>query len=368
MSAPPGMPSQGYVSPFARHGNWTVFDNALVDTLLPHLSPSAWAVLSVILRQTQGWQREDAEASQKNLADATGMTPSTVATALGQLLDPATFPPSVVDQRCGGVLLSNAETRSRREPTTYRLNPAFRLRASAVRRFGDADDPASHYQVRVQAAPGVIEGAGGASTSIFEVLSTAIFGARYKDRVKAIPSGGKGASRQRSSGDEAIAFSSLGAAADAIAAGVDALSPSGQVHAILATARALYDPRTVPLDREGSKDAGALRNNVRGGGRAVRLLIQYALEGVTGNPLRYVMAAQSGRERDGKEARASGRAGRVAGAGPEVGAVYLVDVVKAFVDAGVPRSEFVGAGTDTAGNRKYRYHPAAPEAHAAEQP
>ena len=248
MSIPPAIPpaippsqSAGYVSPFARLGHWTVFDNALVDTLLPHLSSSAWAVLSVMLRQTQGWQREDAEASQKSLADATGMTPSTIASALTQLLDPSTFPAAVVDHRCGGVLLSNAETRSRREPTAYRLNPAFRLRASVTRRFGDADNPESTYEIRPQIAPGSIEDARRASTAIFEVLSTAIFGARYKDRDKAIPSGGRGAARQRSSEESGeFTYPSLGAAADAIAAAADALSPSGQIRAILATARALY--------------------------------------------------------------------------------------------------------------------------------
>jgi hypothetical protein len=46
--------------PFAQ-GNFTVFDNYILDEIMPDLSGSAWKVLTVVIRQTVGWVAKDAK-------------------------------------------------------------------------------------------------------------------------------------------------------------------------------------------------------------------------------------------------------------------------------------------------------------------
>ena len=43
------------IQPFDLDKRFTKFSNALIDHIMPRLSPSSWKVLTVIIRQTVGW-------------------------------------------------------------------------------------------------------------------------------------------------------------------------------------------------------------------------------------------------------------------------------------------------------------------------
>lgn len=48
-----------HTKPFARQGNFTQFDNAVIDEIMPRLIPNAWVLLCYIIRKTVGWQKKD---------------------------------------------------------------------------------------------------------------------------------------------------------------------------------------------------------------------------------------------------------------------------------------------------------------------
>ena len=65
------------IKPFERHGNYTVFDNALLDRIMPVIRPTSWVVLSYILRRTIGWQRDREVLSYTNIRTGTGIKSDT---------------------------------------------------------------------------------------------------------------------------------------------------------------------------------------------------------------------------------------------------------------------------------------------------
>lgn len=74
------------IKPFARQGNYVIFDVALIDYLMPELSSTAWKILSYIVRQTRGWQREEAPLSYKDIMKGTGVSSSaTIKSGLTEL-------------------------------------------------------------------------------------------------------------------------------------------------------------------------------------------------------------------------------------------------------------------------------------------
>lgn len=80
------MPSKRIVRPFDSHGCLTQFHNALLDSVMPNVSPNAWKILCLIIRQTVGWQREDAGISYGTIQRATGIgSRTTVSAALKEL-------------------------------------------------------------------------------------------------------------------------------------------------------------------------------------------------------------------------------------------------------------------------------------------
>jgi len=54
------------IKPFARPG-FTMFNNYTLDHIMPDLSASGWKVLCVAIRQTIGWQDEEAESGRREM-------------------------------------------------------------------------------------------------------------------------------------------------------------------------------------------------------------------------------------------------------------------------------------------------------------
>jgi hypothetical protein len=54
------------IKPFARPG-FTMFNNYILDHIMPDLSANSWKVLCVAIRQTIGWQDEEAESGRREM-------------------------------------------------------------------------------------------------------------------------------------------------------------------------------------------------------------------------------------------------------------------------------------------------------------
>lgn len=52
------------IKPLSRPG-YTMFNNYILDHIMPDLSPSGWKILCVAIRQTIGWVDEDTESGRK---------------------------------------------------------------------------------------------------------------------------------------------------------------------------------------------------------------------------------------------------------------------------------------------------------------
>lgn len=74
------------IKPFTRQDGYTIFDNTILDYIMPSVSGNAWKVLCLIIRKTRGWQKESDEISFSQIRDGSGIkTNHTVARAVDEL-------------------------------------------------------------------------------------------------------------------------------------------------------------------------------------------------------------------------------------------------------------------------------------------
>ena len=75
------------VRPFDSHGCLTSLHNCLLDSVMPAVSPNAWKILCLIVRQTNGWSRSDAGLSYSTIQAGTGIASrTTVSNAIKELV------------------------------------------------------------------------------------------------------------------------------------------------------------------------------------------------------------------------------------------------------------------------------------------
>jgi phage replication O-like protein O len=65
------------IKPFARQGNFTVFDNAILDHIMPEVSNTAWKVLCFVIRKTIGWQKDQDGLALSQIGIGTGIKSNT---------------------------------------------------------------------------------------------------------------------------------------------------------------------------------------------------------------------------------------------------------------------------------------------------
>ena len=66
------------MKPFQNAGQYTVFENAILDTVLPMCSPNEWKILCVAIRKTVGWHKKEDVISLSQFQKASGMSRPTV--------------------------------------------------------------------------------------------------------------------------------------------------------------------------------------------------------------------------------------------------------------------------------------------------
>ena len=76
------------IKPFQQQSRYTTMDNFIIDHVMPGLSGSAWKVLTIIVRKTIGWHKEQDEVSFRQLLTLTGIKSfATLTNALKELED-----------------------------------------------------------------------------------------------------------------------------------------------------------------------------------------------------------------------------------------------------------------------------------------
>jgi phage replication O-like protein O len=75
------------IRPFADpNSKYTMFDNYLLDRIMPEIKPNAWKILCLIIRKTRGWHKESDRISFSQIKRGTGISSDeTISNALKQL-------------------------------------------------------------------------------------------------------------------------------------------------------------------------------------------------------------------------------------------------------------------------------------------
>jgi len=75
------------IKPFIEQSFFTVFNNAVLDQVMPELSPNAWKCLCLIIRKTIGWHKISDEISFSQIKEGTGIKSNhTIISALDDLV------------------------------------------------------------------------------------------------------------------------------------------------------------------------------------------------------------------------------------------------------------------------------------------
>lgn len=61
------------IKPFANSGSHTVFDNAILDYIMPECPPNTWKIVCTTIRKTRGWQKEEDWISISQYMKLTGI-------------------------------------------------------------------------------------------------------------------------------------------------------------------------------------------------------------------------------------------------------------------------------------------------------
>lgn len=75
------------VKPFHGQERFTVFENIVIDYIMPFVSPSAWKILSFIVRKTTGWQKDRDELSISQIEYGTKLSRPTITKGINELED-----------------------------------------------------------------------------------------------------------------------------------------------------------------------------------------------------------------------------------------------------------------------------------------
>jgi hypothetical protein len=72
-SASAPVPRVEVICPFDLRSKFTKFHNVLLDVVMPELPPNAWKILSLVVRRTAGWGKDDEWLSYSQIKQGTGI-------------------------------------------------------------------------------------------------------------------------------------------------------------------------------------------------------------------------------------------------------------------------------------------------------
>lgn len=86
------------VKPFSGQGKYTIFDNIILDQIMPTLKPNSWKVLCLIIRKTRGWNKEWDTLSFNQIKTGTGIKNNSTLSGAIRQLEKERF---IIVHRCG---------------------------------------------------------------------------------------------------------------------------------------------------------------------------------------------------------------------------------------------------------------------------
>lgn len=100
--------------PFNSQSGYTMFDNFILDVIMPELKPTHWKVLCFIMRKTIGWHRVEDGLSYSQIMDGTGIkNRTTISGAIKELV------------RLG--YIARLATEEQNDPNRYRINTEYEI-------------------------------------------------------------------------------------------------------------------------------------------------------------------------------------------------------------------------------------------------
>jgi phage replication O-like protein O len=76
------------IKPFENTGQFTTFDNAILDYIMPLCKPNTWKILCATIRKTRGWNKDEDSISLSQFAKMTGIkNRSTVVSAIQDAIE-----------------------------------------------------------------------------------------------------------------------------------------------------------------------------------------------------------------------------------------------------------------------------------------
>jgi hypothetical protein len=75
------------VKPFQNAGQYTVFENAILDTIMPMCSPNEWKILCVAIRKTVGWHKQEDAISITQFQKLAGVSRPTAIKAIEEAVN-----------------------------------------------------------------------------------------------------------------------------------------------------------------------------------------------------------------------------------------------------------------------------------------
>lgn len=105
------------IQPFAEQGNYTQVHNVAFDHIMPLLSGSEWKILSLIIRKTKGWQKDEDDIAYSQFRSGTGISSNnTIKKALAKLVSMG--------------IVQQGKPAHKADPYGYRLNKNYSCRVS----------------------------------------------------------------------------------------------------------------------------------------------------------------------------------------------------------------------------------------------
>jgi len=100
--------------PFDSQSGYTMFDNYILDVIMPELKPTHWKVLCFILRKTVGWQKVEDGLSYSQIMEGTGIGNRTTVSGAIKALTKAGY-------------IECIRTEEQNSPNRYRINTDYEV-------------------------------------------------------------------------------------------------------------------------------------------------------------------------------------------------------------------------------------------------
>jgi phage replication O-like protein O len=132
--------SKTIVKPLSGQGYYTVFNNALLDFVMPQVGYAEWKVLCFVVRKTIGWQKESDKLSYSQIMQGTGIKNRTTVSNACKGLVKRGLLIAIHDKKVLDELDKNGDPKVINQTTNYIVNRAFEIEVDTKTLKGKANN------------------------------------------------------------------------------------------------------------------------------------------------------------------------------------------------------------------------------------